>query len=736
MRATYDIIVVTDPRLTGGGNKSLAEEIRAHASAGYTTGLLPLASAIPRVRSFDSSVTALLDDGLIEVVRPDQPLHTRLLIARGPRLFLEKQVFVPDVTADTALIVANAVHRHTEVSDLAYVPAEAAAAADELFGLHWRWVPLSGVVRRWLTELDPELDVDERTWSNVIDVDAWRFERIFDPTPAGPIGRHARDSRVKWPGNRDDLLAVYPDDPELRVEILGGADIPREILDGRLPRNWQIHRFNRLAPRTFLTQLDAFVYQHHPEWIEAFGRAPLEAMAVGVPVVLPHYLDAIFGEGAQYASTERTRSVVDGLLNDPGRWWQQREAGFDIAHQHFSHQHHLRRLDEVIGPPSRSMHTPAVARSQTTADEGRQRIAFFSDNGHGLGHITRLMAIAQRLPTRSTPVFLTLSESHDLVRDMGFPAEYFASARKMGIDREIWEQFFWRRMSAFLREVRPSALVIDHVNPPTTLRRLRDEHPDVALVWSRRGLWRRGRNRKALDLHDVFDLVIEPMDVASAVDHGHTIRFRDALYVPPVTFVGQEELIDRASARAALGLPPNHAAVLLQLSADGPAAMKSVIARARDLIRDSRPVTLFAPLHVLHAHALEPVDGVHMQPVYPVARYLRAFDAAISTAGYNSFHELIMAAVPTLFVARDTNSLDDQPRRAEVARLAGAGLHVPSLDHPDAHVLVTQLLDDQMRARLSAAAATLYPGNGAPVAATAVDELASRHREHGRRGVA
>lgn len=351
-----------------------------------------------------------------------------------------------------------------------------------------------------------------------------------------------------------------------------------------------------------------------------------------------------------------------------------------------------------------------------------QRIAFYSDNGHGLGHITRLMAIARRIPADAVPIFFTMSESHNLVRQLGFPVEFVPSPTKLGLNRIDWDELFHVRLERFIETFRPSVIVIDHVNPPQIFRRIAVDHPDVALVWSRRGLWSDGRNRRALLLHDVMDLVVEPMDIASPFDRGDTIQFRDVERVHPITFLDRSELVDRQQARRELGLPADGTAILLQLSADSPTALRSVMTQARDLLHAVDPqIAIYAPLHVLHQHTLGSIDGVRMTPVYPVSRYLNAFDGAISTAGYNSFHELVMAAVPTVFVERNTNSLDDQGLRARVIARAGASLYLPTLSHDEpTRTAIAALLDAEERERLRAALHVLYPGNGATQAAEAI----------------
>ena len=55
------------------------------------------------------------------------------------------------------------------------------------------------------------------------------------------------------------------------------------------------------------------------------------------------------------------------------------------------------------------------------------RILFTTSNGTGLGHLTRSMAIARRLPDSIEPLFLTLSAAAPVVERMGFAVEYVPS---------------------------------------------------------------------------------------------------------------------------------------------------------------------------------------------------------------------------------------------------------------------------------------------------------------------
>ena len=109
---------------------------------------------------------------------------------------------------------------------------------------------------------------------------------------------------------------------------------------------------------------------------------------------------------------------------------------------------------------------------------------------------------------------------------------------------------------------------------------------------------------------------------------------------------------------------------------------------------------------------------------FPIARYYRAFDFCISAAGYNSFHELLSAGVPTLFVPNEDSEMDDQGARARFAEMHGAGR---ALLQEEFEVRLRPILDELMdtshRSLLAANALRLSVRNGAADAAKLLEEL-------------
>ena len=59
---------------------------------------------------------------------------------------------------------------------------------------------------------------------------------------------------------------------------------------------------------------------------------------------------------------------------------------------------------------------------------------------------------------------------------------------------------------------------------------------------------------------------------------------------------------------------------------------------------------------------------------YPNALYARAFDASVQAGGYNSYQEMRMFGIPTLFIPNTETGMDDQIARCQTAEIEGWGL--------------------------------------------------------------
>jgi UDP-N-acetylglucosamine--N-acetylmuramyl-(pentapeptide) pyrophosphoryl-undecaprenol N-acetylglucosamine transferase len=352
-------------------------------------------------------------------------------------------------------------------------------------------------------------------------------------------------------------------------------------------------------------------------------------------------------------------------------------------------------------------------------------VLLISSNGAGMGHLTRLLAYSRRMPPGVHPHVLSLSQAVPVVAAEGVPWEYLPSRGASGMRTSAWRALFTERVAEVLHRVDPDVLVFDGTHPYPGLETALATHPRTRSVWSRRGMWKPGLGRSQLERVGWFDAVLEPGDLAAAADRGLTApggvgdAAADRAGVPvhrvrPVTLVDDEHLTSPAQARSALGLPPEGPLALVTLGAGNlNETGDEVGAAVAELSARGIGVCVTAPSIAERAYA---GAGVHLVRHYPLTEHVRAFDYAVSAAGYNSFHETLRFGVPTLFVPNRHTSLDDQVARARHAAAAGWALCVDTLTGGLAGAALAELV--ARGPELAAAARRDDPGNGAADAAT------------------
>lgn len=361
------------------------------------------------------------------------------------------------------------------------------------------------------------------------------------------------------------------------------------------------------------------------------------------------------------------------------------------------------------------------------ASDNEPVVLFYTDNGIGLGHLTRQAAVASHARGAFRPYFLTMSASYTLLRKLGLPVEYFPSYANLRISKQRWEKLMTDRFLEAIRLTGACVVVVDHVAPPNIFESLRAHTEGVKFVWSRRGLWQAGKNRGMLERSHSFDLIVEPGDLASPLDQGATAgRRHEVVPTEPIVLTNRSQYLPRAEARDQLRIPRSGQALLIKLGGANPsevARAMSHTAAVVDSVTDNN-FHLFAPLHPLHSSQSAKVERVRTAPIYPVARYLNAFDGAVSTAGYNSFHEIIESGMPAVFIPQDNAQIDDQSRRAEFAALCGRGGWARGVRDTTFRAAIAKMLRPREREIAEKTTAALGEMRGASAFAEIIAELA------------
>jgi hypothetical protein len=116
--------------------------------------------------------------------------------------------------------------------------------------------------------------------------------------------------------------------------------------------------------------------------------------------------------------------------------------------------------------------------------------------------------------------------------------------------------------------------------------------------------------------------------------------------------------------------------------------------------------------------------------VFRLAAGLAAFDAAVTEAGYNSFHEVLHAGLPSLVVPTGAAVTDDQSARARWAAEQGLALTAPEDDPAQVADAAAELLLPETRRKLADRCGRLARPQGASEAADLLCELAKGFGTH------
>lgn len=716
---THDVVLVADLREPAETPTILPDEIAAQAAAGYTTAVadIPREPAAP-LAPVHPGLQHCLRQGLADLVYGDHSAHGRLLVVRQPEAFPDSPGPAPNVGGEQRLVVAERVPADPHQDVLAMIAA-AHAAVCELFGSEFRWAPTDPFVRDTLASAGSDISLTPWDWTDTIDLDN-RF--VVRPPLLGRravVGAWLSTGDGGRPASAEEALTACPDAADLELEVVeADSQVPERPTT--LPESWTVHRLGTTSLPHFLARIDALLLAEGLHCDSTALRVSLAALASGAISVLPERFRRVLGNACRYTD-DYVAGALHSVLRDPDVHSAQVEESRRLLRHHFGPETHCERLRSLLGSPTQR---PASIRAeQPEKRHGAVPVLFISSNGVGMGHLTRLMAMARHASAAIRPMFLTASQAVEPVRSLGFPCDYIPAKGYLGCSGPQWNRLVHERIAEAIELHQPRAVVFDGTSPYVGLLRAHADRPGLPFVWSRRAMWQEGKSQWAIDQGEGFDRVVEPGEIAADYDRGRTVPQRgSADVVPPVTLLGADELLDCHEARAALGLDPARPAALVHLGAGN--------------INDTAPIAdaLISALSgwpelqicvTSAAIADRPVATPHevtVLSVHPISRYLRAFDVAVSAAGYNSFHELIRARVPTVFVPNTATQLDDQVARARYAEDHGLGRLLT--DSQEARDVVASLMDERVRQDIRDGCARADAGNGARQAMEIVEHLA------------
>ena len=294
-------------------------------------------------------------------------------------------------------------------------------------------------------------------------------------------------------------------------------------------------------------------------------------------------------------------------------------------------------------------------------------VIMVTSNGIGAGHLIRASAIARKLKESVRPIIFSMAYSVvEVAHALNLECEYVPSRDKGLMPRKKWDDYLKNRLVALIDETDAKVITFDGVVPYPGIIAAKLARPNVSLIWIRRGMWQKKPHGVVLSLQSkLMDYVIEPGDVARDADAGPTRNRKESILTRPVSLYQAESAMNREEARRILGLDLDKPAILVQMGV-GKSDLDARVSAVLRGLHSWQDIQIVMPRKPIdhNGSSLIPKDmNVSVIRHFPLADLLHAFDAAVCAAGYNSVHEVIPAALPTLFIANNRGT-DDQEARA------------------------------------------------------------------------
>ncbi|TKD70975.1 glycosyltransferase [Pseudalkalibacillus hwajinpoensis] len=347
-------------------------------------------------------------------------------------------------------------------------------------------------------------------------------------------------------------------------------------------------------------------------------------------------------------------------------------------------------------------------------DDGNA-ILFVPTNGAGLGHLTRLLAIARRVkridPSKKI-IFHTTSSAMHLILQEGFLGYHLPS--KMLFPKEMsakqWNGMLRDHLETVISIHQPETIVFDGAFPYAGLVASMRKKDGLRKIWVKRGQHKEGKAELVESKESEFDEVYVPGEAG-----GENSLRKEGMktYCEPVLYLDREELKDRESVRRQWNIPEGMKMVYVQLGAGKINDIHSTISILLNELLKREDVFVVIGESIIGNRMDLKMDRVLTLRDYPNSIYFNAFDLIVTATGYNTFHEVMYFGVPSILIPNENTKTDDQVARANIAGNAGAAIVLRDPGASDFEQAIEKALDEDNNRDMRRNALALMKENGA-----------------------
>ncbi|MFO7028963.1 hypothetical protein B9T07_02595 [Limnospira fusiformis CCALA 023] len=311
--------------------------------------------AAVRWRSYNTSPNISLQSSFydvcvkygIDILTPGDQVEAETIVFGCPKALQHRLDDFPAINAEKLIVIVNQFAEGLiDGSEPQYDPYIVRANLKTMFGTEGDWIPSSLSIQRLMAEDERYPKPYPTPGYPMMDVEQWCRQKLRwrgQDNQKPVVGRHGANTPMQWPAELTALKQIYGVDNAWDVRILGSAKGAIDLL-GKQPNNWQFTSGDRMGMQEFLEDLDFFIYYPHESYIEALGLEIIQAMAVGIPVIIDPQFEETFGGAALYANPEQVSWRVRELWSDPDKYINLAKIGRDFVYKNCNY----RRVMDII----------------------------------------------------------------------------------------------------------------------------------------------------------------------------------------------------------------------------------------------------------------------------------------------------------------------------------------------------------------------------------------------------
>lgn len=566
--------------------------------------------------------------------------------------------------------------------------------------------------------------------ANVIDLNELQNQQLL-PTSIVPLVA-SEPTRVKTADRTQELFIFIPpewlEDPftlpvlaamehqrgfNLNIVISG---IGKEEIRKSKYASLSVFGLAELSPTAFAGFADMLVFYGDGIPGERMANFALDLMRSGGTVIDCTHKASFVSSGAPAVRGPEDISALSVFL-DQTVLPNIGEIGAQSQTSEWIENHSIARLETALGLTS--------SARVLDAEQSPAKTMFIPTNGNGLGHAQRCSLVASAMTGTAHIEFSAFPSCIGLINQNGFPCRPLVQKSPSHADEFANDLVNYLRLKRTLQS--GDHLVFDGGYVFDSIYRTIIEK-SLTATWIRRGLWQPGQVRQsAFNREKVFTSVIVPGEAFEELNIAYT--FGDRIHrVGPILQRSDRTAKTNAALKSDLSKSLNHdfKELVVTMLGGGVAADRSAQTQILCAMMERRPDCLHLVVVWPGSKVSAGLSGWKNSRVVKTRNALalcQAADLVVSAVGYNSFHELMYHAIPSILIPQTAAFMDDQELRARAA--SDRDLAATVLGH-ELLLLereVTAFLDDGKAAtiRQSLGEATL-PATGNVAAAAIIEE--------------